>query len=551
VGTVILPFSIANEVLNGYWIFGETWCTIWLTTDIWMCTASIYNLVAISIDRYIAIIKPLNYPMLVTKFRARCTVAVVWIVSFIICSPSFFLASSIKDVNQEPCKCTPANAGRAYITFSASSSFYVPMVIVIFVYFRIYIAARAATKSIYSGMMQVTANANKNTKSYLISHPNVLAKESLPMLRVHRGSSVANIRQTNIPSKGVSGAQNGSGNMGCGAIKAQRDSNASLPATRLENEANASAQPLTPGERRISRDKLPPARKVSTDKTSPTSDDSAGSPTKHKTAQGELEIKPNAQPAKTSLRAKLHNNPLRKLMQRGHAKKAGCAYEKRLSLEIKAAKTVAIVTGCFIFCWLGFSLLYGLELQTNDVIWSILFWLGYLNSALNPVIYTVFNREFRTCFKRLLTCHHLNHPTTNKYTNNSYNSNVRSGVAKNYRTASSPPQVYASAGNAHLPSVSKYVVEMIADPVHNFTCTFYEWSRNPHHAKFFRIFSIISVLTVLVVVVVLGNALVIAAVLLRRRLRSATGLLILSLGVADLLVGLTIPSIYHSIPLYL
>ncbi|VDL76678.1 unnamed protein product [Nippostrongylus brasiliensis] len=342
VGTVILPFSIANEVLNGYWIFGETWCTIWLTMDIWMCTASIYNLVAISIDRYIAIIKPLNYPMLVTKFRARCTVAIVWIGSFIICSPSFFLASSIKDVNQEPCKCTPANAGRAYITFSASSSFYVPMIIVIFVYFRIYIAARAATKSIYSGMMQVTANANKNTKSYLISHPNVLAKESLPMLRVHRGSSVANIRPPHLSSRVVS-------------------------------------------------------------------------PTKPKAAQTEQEAPPaTTTPAKTPLRAKLRKNPLHKLMHRGQTKKSGCAYEKRLSLEIKAAKTVAIVTGCFIFCWLGFSLLYGLELQTNDVIWSVLFWLGYLNSALNPVIYTVFNREFRTCFKRLLTCHHLNHPTANK-----------------------------------------------------------------------------------------------------------------------------------------
>lgn len=34
--------------------------------------------------------------------------------------------------------------------------------------------------------------------------------------------------------------------------------------------------------------------------------------------------------------------------------------------------------------------------------------------ALNPVIYTVFNREFRICFKRLLTCHHLNHPVSNK-----------------------------------------------------------------------------------------------------------------------------------------
>lgn len=153
---MILPFSIANEVLSGYWIFGELWCTIWLTMDIWMCTASIYNLVAISIDRYIAIIKPLNYPMLVTKARARWTVALVWICSFIICSPSFFLGNTVVTSDeQERCKCTPANGGRGYIIFSASSSFYVPMVVVIFVYFRIYIAARAATKSIYSGMMQV------------------------------------------------------------------------------------------------------------------------------------------------------------------------------------------------------------------------------------------------------------------------------------------------------------------------------------------------------------------------------------------------------------
>ncbi|EYC03827.1 hypothetical protein Y032_0091g2446 [Ancylostoma ceylanicum] len=483
VGTVILPFSIANEVLNGYWIFGETWCTIWLTMDIWMCTASIYNLVAISIDRYIAIIKPLNYPMLVTKFRARCTVAIVWIGSFIICSPSFFLASSIKDINQEPCKCTPANAGRAYITFSASSSFYVPMIIVIFVYFRIYIAARAATKSIYSGMMQVTANANKNTKSYLISHPNVLAKESLPMLRVHRGSSVANIRPPQFSSR-VTNAHNGSGSVGSGATKSQRDSNASLPTTRHDSEGNVPAHPPTSPERRTSRDKSPNPTRAAPEKTSTTSEDSAGyvcfkqsslfqflriqngnirtflcrSPTKQKTAQAEPGSKVDAPPAKSPLRAKLRNNPLRKLMQRGQAKKAGCAYEKRLSLEIKAAKTVAIVTGCFIFCWLGFSLLYGLELQTNDVIWSVLFWLGYLNSALNPVIYTVFNREFRTCFKRLLTCHHLNHPATNKYTNNnSYNSNVRSGLNKNYRTAtaSSPPQMYAYAGSANQPSVSK------------------------------------------------------------------------------------------------
>jgi hypothetical protein len=68
------------------------------------------------------------------------------------------------------------------------------------------------------------------------------------------------------------------------------------------------------------------------------------------------------------------------------------------------------------------------------------------------------------------------------------------------------------------------------------TCTFKKWAEQPNQPGFFRIFTIISVLTILVMLVVLGNALVIAAVIMRRRLRSATGLLILSLAVADLLV---------------
>jgi octopamine receptor len=184
-----------------------------------MCTASIYNLVAISIDRYIAIIKPLNYPMLITKFRARCIVAAVWIGSFIICSPSFLLASSEKHqgVGKESCRCTPANSGTAYIVFSASSSFYIPMIVVIFVYVRIYIAACAATKSVYSGMMQVslaiiksnltltfkvTATANKNPKNLLMQNPSALSRaENAPILRVHRGSTIKNLNACAEPPR--------------------------------------------------------------------------------------------------------------------------------------------------------------------------------------------------------------------------------------------------------------------------------------------------------------------------------------------------------------
>jgi dopamine receptor D2 len=40
--------------------------------------------------------------------------------------------------------------------------------------------------------------------------------------------------------------------------------------------------------------------------------------------------------------------------------------------------------------------------RVNPVVMSSFVWLGYINSALNPVIYTIFNVEFRRAFDRLL-----------------------------------------------------------------------------------------------------------------------------------------------------
>lgn len=35
---------------------------------------------------------------------------------------------------------------------------------------------------------------------------------------------------------------------------------------------------------------------------------------------------------------------------------------------------------------------------------AILFWIGYFNSTLNPIIYAYFNRDFREAFKNTLIC---------------------------------------------------------------------------------------------------------------------------------------------------
>ena len=44
-----------------YWVFGEQFCDTWVACDVMCSTASILNLCAISLDRYIHIKDPLRY----------------------------------------------------------------------------------------------------------------------------------------------------------------------------------------------------------------------------------------------------------------------------------------------------------------------------------------------------------------------------------------------------------------------------------------------------------------------------------------------------------
>ncbi|XP_069140128.1 octopamine receptor beta-2R-like [Argopecten irradians] len=85
---------------------------------------------------------------------------------------------------------------------------------------------------------------------------------------------------------------------------------------------------------------------------------------------------------------------------------------KRLKREHKAAKTLGIIMGGFILCFFPFFSWYLItslcreKCQYPPLLGTILFWVGYFNSCLNPVIYAYCNREFRQAFKKLLNWAH-------------------------------------------------------------------------------------------------------------------------------------------------
>ncbi|XP_067851981.1 alpha-2Db adrenergic receptor-like [Heptranchias perlo] len=69
---------------------------------------------------------------------------------------------------------------------------------------------------------------------------------------------------------------------------------------------------------------------------------------------------------------------------------------------------LAVVIGVFVLCWFPFFFTYSLKAicrencSIPDPLFNFFFWIGYCNSSLNPIIYTIFNRDFRKAFKKII-----------------------------------------------------------------------------------------------------------------------------------------------------
>ncbi|XP_064163826.1 alpha-2B adrenergic receptor-like [Anguilla rostrata] len=394
VATLIIPFSLANELM-GYWYFRSVWCEIYLALDVLFCTSSIVHLCAISLDRYLSVSRAVRYSVQRTPGRIKAAILVVWLISAVISFPPLL------SVNKSPggaelgagpqCQ---LNSERWYILYSTIGSFFAPCLIMILVYVRIYQIAKRHTRcppgstvppppAVPVAPEQNEEGATNSRKISAMGPPTVLlppdptlpattptpaptpigpSPSPFPSLPPRHQPEV-----TPKPREGQSRKRKKSGKM-------VDNNNGGSSSSGSDGEAGGGCAggrgtPSVAG----------PLHEASRSQGLRDTVITASGTALVEQQKARVEVTPN-----TARRKAVLNR------------------EKRFTFVL------AVVIGVFVICWFPFFFTYSLKAICPEAcalpepLFKFFFWIGYCNSSLNPLIYTIFNKDFRRAFKKIL-----------------------------------------------------------------------------------------------------------------------------------------------------
>lgn len=162
VGTVVMIPAVLTEIFQR-WILAHSFCVFWAGFDVMLCSASILNVCLISLDRYIAIMSPLRYKMLVTYKRALAMLAGAWGIaisaSFIpllsgIHNPEIPSLTNLTLFSEKPqCLFIPSFI---YVLIASTVTILLPIIVALVLYYRV--SKEAKRQACFVGVLITPTN---------------------------------------------------------------------------------------------------------------------------------------------------------------------------------------------------------------------------------------------------------------------------------------------------------------------------------------------------------------------------------------------------------
>ncbi|XP_074132995.1 histamine H4 receptor [Sminthopsis crassicaudata] len=127
VGAICIPLYIPYE-MQSKWIFGRELCLFWLVIDYLLCTASVYNIVLISYDRYQLVCNAISYRIKQTSISRTVTyMGAAWILAFLVHGPA--ILNGRKEEDDTECR-HQLIFSAYYIIITSILEFLIPTILV-------------------------------------------------------------------------------------------------------------------------------------------------------------------------------------------------------------------------------------------------------------------------------------------------------------------------------------------------------------------------------------------------------------------------------------
>ncbi|CAM4522376.1 5-hydroxytryptamine receptor 5A [Lepidochelys kempii] len=140
VAALVMPLSLVHELAGRRWRLGRRLCQVWIAFDVLCCTASIWNVTAIALDRYWSLSRHLEYTLRARRCISNAMIALTWALSAVIAlAPLLFGWGETYSEGSQECQ---VSKEPSYTVFSTFGAFYLPLCVVLFVYWKIYKAAK-------------------------------------------------------------------------------------------------------------------------------------------------------------------------------------------------------------------------------------------------------------------------------------------------------------------------------------------------------------------------------------------------------------------------